>query len=105
MKIAREKKYDSQAIKLLSEAFNSLVTPKEVQQFLTDLCTPAELQALADRWLVVSPLKKEMPYREIHEKTKVSVTTIGRVARCLHSGSGGYELAYERVRNNANKNQ
>jgi uncharacterized protein YerC len=38
-----------------------------------------------------------VPYREIHERTGVSVTTVGRIARCLGLGSGGYRLAAERV--------
>nr|WP_284347006.1 Trp family transcriptional regulator [Xanthomonas oryzae] len=53
------------------------------QAFLRDLCTPAELEAMADRWRVVPLLVKGVPYREIHELTQVSVTTIGRVARTL----------------------
>jgi uncharacterized protein YerC len=32
-------------------------------------------------------------YREIHERTAVSITTIGRVARYLNQGSGGYLAA------------
>ena len=64
--------------------------------FFTDLCTPAELEAMADRWQVVPLLHQGIPYRTIHEKTGVSVTTITRVARCLTLGSGGYNLIYDR---------
>jgi uncharacterized protein YerC len=32
----------------------------------------------------------------------VSVTTIGRVARCLDLGSGGYRIAIERLQPPAN---
>ena len=39
----------------------------------------------------------DVPYREIHDRTGVSVTTIGRVARCLDLGEGGYRLAAERL--------
>jgi uncharacterized protein YerC len=38
-----------------------------------------------------------MPYREIHRITGVSVTTIGRVARCMADGNGGYGLAARRL--------
>ena len=61
------------------------------------ICTPAELQALADRWTVVGLLQAGMPYREIAKQTGVSVTTIGRVARYLGAGNGGYELAARRL--------
>ncbi len=72
-------------------------SPAELRAFLDDLCTPAELEAIADRWRVVPLLLKETPYRQIHDQTGVSVTTIGRIARCLAFGAGGYRLAAERV--------
>ena len=67
----------------------------ECRAFFRDLCTPAELQAIADRWAVVEWLQKGLPYREIHRLTGVSVTTIGRVARYLADGNGGYSLAVD----------
>jgi len=86
-----------EAEKRLCEALLTLKTADEVRRFLLDLCTPAELQAMADRWVVVRLLRKSRPYREIHEETGVSVTTIGRVARFLAQGNGGYKLAMERL--------
>ena len=65
----------------------------EMRAFLRDLCTPAELEALTDRWRVVPYLLQGVAYREIHERTAVSVTTIGRVARFLSQGNGGYQAA------------
>jgi len=81
----------------LCEAVASLRTREEVQAFFKDLCTPAELQAMADRWAVVEWLQRGLPYREIHRLTGVSVTTIGRVARCLAGADGGYALAVRRI--------
>src|ERR1700758_929612 len=75
----------------------ALQTPDEVRAFFRDLCTPAELQAMADRWAVVDHLQRDLPYREIHRLTGVSVTTIGRVARFLGNGNGGYEVASQRL--------
>ena len=43
-------------------------------------------------------LDRGLPYRQIHDRTGVSVTTIGRVARYLKSGAGGYSKALERRR-------
>ncbi len=80
----------------LFEAVNSLQGTAEIRDFLKDLCTPAELQALVDRWQVVGLLRKELPYRRIHDMTGVSVTTIGRVARFLTDGYGGYQAAIEK---------
>jgi TrpR-related protein YerC/YecD len=81
----------------LCTAIASLNTVDECRAFLRDLCTPAELQALSDRWAVVGLLQAGLPYREINKQTGVSVTTIGRVARYLTSGSGGYTIASERL--------
>ena len=78
-------------------ALRALETPEELRRFLVDLCTPAELEAMADRWAVVSELAEGRAYREIHDRTGVSVTTVGRVARCLSLGAGGYRLAAERL--------
>lgn len=84
-------------VEFLCEAMATLSTAEEVRAFLTDLTTPAELEALADRWRVVPLLLAGVAYREIHDRTAVSVTTIGRVARFLASEQGGYRLAAQRL--------
>lgn len=81
----------------LFKAVFALKSTQEVRCFFEDLCTPAELQALVDRWQVVEYLQKDLPYRKIHELTGVSVTTIGRVARFLAGGAGGYRTAIDRI--------
>jgi TrpR-related protein YerC/YecD len=82
----------------LYQAILTLKSADECRAFFRDLCTPAELQALADRWSVVELLQQDLPYREIHRLTGVSVTTIGRVARYLLAGNGGYAVAAQRTR-------
>ena len=95
------KSRQTRAENALFSAINSLETVDECRDFLKDLCTPAELQALVDRWQVVEYLEQGLPYRKIHDLTGVSVTTIGRVARFLTDGFGGYQVAIERsTRNN-----
>ena len=90
--VPREK--DPQAdLDSLAGAFAGLSSAGDVTAFLRDLCTPAELEALSDRWKVVPLLQQSVPYREIHELTGVSVTTTGRVARSLDHGHGGYAAA------------
>lgn len=81
----------------LFAALVALKNAAEMRSFFEDLCTPAELQALVDRWQVVEYLQKDLPYRKIHDLTGVSVTTIGRVARCLTDGAGGYQTAIDRT--------
>lgn len=88
---------EAQAERALFTAILTLRSVDECRAFFHDLCTPAELQALADRWAVVALLRQGVPYREINKQTGVSVTTVGRVARYLTQGNGGYALAVQRL--------
>ncbi|HXE65654.1 MAG TPA: YerC/YecD family TrpR-related protein [Rhodanobacteraceae bacterium] len=81
----------------LCKALLAMRDVEEMRAFLHDLCTPAELESLVDRWTVVPHVLKGTPYREIHEHTAVSITTIGRVARFLNQGNGGYLKAAARI--------
>ena len=68
----------------LARALTSVDTAQLMEKFLTDLCTPAELRAMSERWHVAQLLDKgELSYRDINAKTGVSTTTIARVARFL----------------------
>lgn len=89
----------------LCKAVASVKNAEEAKRFLQDICTPAELQAIADRWHVVEPLKQNTPYRKIYDATGVSVTTIGRVARFISHGNGGYDLIYNRVKSKRHAKQ
>ena len=91
------KRRQAQAEDALFKAVVRLRSVDECRNFFKDLCTPAELQALVDRWQVVTLLEQGLPYRRIHDLTGVSVTTIGRVARFLSDGFGGYEKAIDRA--------
>lgn len=93
---------EAQTERSLVGAMLTCRSPDELRAFLKDLCTPAELQAMADRWAVVEALQQGLPYREIHRLTGVSLTTIGRVARYLATGSGGYALAVKRLESSRN---
>lgn len=88
---------DHAAAQSLYEALLSLKNVEEMSAFLGDLCTPAELEVMVDRWRVVPLLLDGQPYREIHAQTAVSITTIGRVARYLNQGNGGYLAAAVRA--------
>lgn len=84
-------------IHALMQAIALIQNAEEANQFFADLCTPAELEAMADRWQVVPLLQEKVPYRTIHEQTGVSVATITRIARSMQYGSGGYTLITDRI--------
>lgn len=83
----------------LALALTSVKTAEEMERFLVDLCTPAELRALAERWHVAKILDAgEQSYREINALTGVSTTTIGRVARFLKDEPHqGYRTVLDRL--------
>lgn len=83
----------------LFSAVLSLKDAGECGAFFADLCTPAELEALAGRWTVARLLDKGIPYREISERTGISTATVTRVARCLTYGKDG---GYRRILSRAN---
>jgi len=83
----------------LFEAIAKLESQEEVQIFCRDLCTLAELEAMAHRWEVVRLLEQGLPYVEIANRTGASTTTVTRVAHWLRHGEGGYRLALDRRRN------
>jgi len=74
----------------LFKAIASLRSVEDCERFLTDLCTPAELAAMSDRWAVARLLDRQIPYRQIQRDTAVSTATITRVARAFYHGEGGY---------------
>jgi TrpR-related protein YerC/YecD len=86
----------------LFRAVLALETMEECRRFFLDLATPSELNALAERWHVAQLLDDgELSYREIHEQTGVSTTTITRVARFLgHEPNRGYRLVLDRLKKN-----
>lgn len=93
------KKIDPKETELF-EVILKLEKLEECQKFFTDLCTPAEIQAMSDRWKVAQLLIEGIPYRTIYEKTGVSTATVTRVARCLEYGEG-YRVLLQKTKKKA----
>lgn len=86
--------------RLAADLCAALLTPSDkdgMQRLLLDLCTPAEIRTLAERWHVARLLDGTgLSYREIHDATGVSTTTVVRVARFLREErNGGYRRAID----------
>lgn len=89
---------------LTADLCAALLTPAdaaEMASLLADLCTPAEVRTVAERWHVARLLDgTDLSYRDIHEATGVSTTTIVRVARFLRQEPHqGYRRALDRIGN------
>ena len=83
----------------LYDALLSLKSRDEVDAFLADLCTPAEVRAFAERWEVARLLDAGgKSYREIAVQAHASPTTVVRVARYLKEmPHQGYRLVLDRL--------
>ncbi len=76
--------------KSLVGALRSLKTDADTENFLRDIATLSELQALSERLEVARLVAQGMSYRRIAEVTGASTTTVTRVAHFLENGEGGY---------------
>ncbi len=74
----------------LTEAISGLQSPEDTANFLRDIATLSELQALSERFEVAKELAQGITYREIAKRTGASTTTVTRVAKFLENGEGGY---------------
>ena len=82
---------------LLYEAVLALETPEECRAFFQDLCTVAELRAMAQRLEVAQLLDRGLIYNDILRHTGASSATISRVNRALQYGADGYKTVLPRL--------
>ena len=83
---------------LLYQAILALETPEECRAFFQDLCTVAELRAMAQRLEVAQLLDEGLIYNDILQRTGASSATISRVNRALQYGANGYKTVLPRVK-------
>jgi len=76
----------------LSKVLKELNSSKDIENFLLDLCTPSEIEAMEERWEVAQLLYEgKSTYRDIAFKLNTSTATVTRVARFLFKESNqGY---------------
>ena len=83
---------------LLFEAILSLRDQEECRSFFQDLCTVAELRAMAQRLEVAQLLDEGLIYNDILKRTGASSATISRVNRALQYGADGYKAVLPRLK-------
>ena len=92
-----DSKLKSEDMDRLFGAVLTLESVEECYKFFEDLCTISELHSIAQRLKVASLLKAGHTCHDISDTTGASTATISRVNRCLHYGTGGYDVALERM--------
>ena len=85
-----ENMFDKPDVKQLVHAFSLLDDEKDIQAFLTDICTPREICDLSQRLQVARYLDEGEPYVEVQARTGASSTTVSRVSKALNGEYGGY---------------
>lgn len=88
---------DTDAARTLVSAIGQLSAPSEVEAFLTDLCTPREIEDLSQRLEVAQLLDAGKPYLSVQGQTGASSTTVSRVSKCLNGAAGGYRVVLDRL--------
>lgn len=91
-------KHDQNQVNQLYRAILSLKSPEECHAFFQDLCTVAELKAMAQRLEVAQMLDAGMIYNDILDRTGASSATISRVNRSLQYGADGYKIILPRIK-------
>lgn len=96
-------KIKTEAVDRLFDAILTLKNKEECYNFFEDLCTVNELMSLSQRFSVAVMLKDKKTYLDIAEKTGASTATISRVNRSLIYGCDGYDMVFQRMAENSDK--
>ena len=84
--------------KELVETFAKIFGDKKLMtEFLTDILTPTEFEALALRWQIVKKLKKGETHRYIAEDLGLGISTVTRGSRELRNKNGGFHLMLKKI--------
>ncbi len=75
----------------LFDILAELDSPEKIALLLDDLCTPKEIDYMAQRIEGAKLLMQGESYNKIIGKTSISTATLGRINRCIQYGGGGYK--------------
>lgn len=92
-----DSKIQSPETDLLFRAILALKTEEDCYRFFEDVCTIKEIRDIAQRLEVARLLKSGETVAAIAQRTGASTTTVSRVNRCLHYGTGGYDLVMDKM--------
>ncbi len=70
---------------------------KELEQVVSDLFTPPEIDTILERWRALSLLLEGATHREVQKKAGVSISKVTHAANLLKTGGKGARLLYQRI--------
>lgn len=80
-------------VREFAEILAKMQDKNDIETFLRDILTPAELDEISRRWQIVKMLNDGLPQRKIAKKLAVSIGTVSRGSRELKYGRGGLSKA------------
>mgnify|MGYP001582461803 FL=1 len=84
--------------KELVEIFSKISRDKKVMgEFLTDILTPREFEAISLRWQIIRKLNKKETHRSIAGDLGLGIGTVTRGSRELRTKNGGFALVLKRL--------
>ena len=66
--------------------------PGDIAALLDDLCTPKEIENMAERLLTARLLLEGCTYTQVMAQADISSATLSRVSRCVQQGKGYSKL-------------
>ncbi|MBP6880858.1 DNA-binding transcriptional regulator [Candidatus Saccharibacteria bacterium] len=89
--------WDDDMAKQLASAFLSVNNKAQIEAFLSDILTEAEIKEFANRLRAARMLRNGDSYESVQLETGMSTTTIARISKWLKQGGGGYELVLRQL--------
>ncbi len=82
----------------LVEIFSKIQGDKNLmKEFLMDVLTPAEFEALALRWQIVKKLNNGETHRSVAGDLGLGISTVTRGSRELRNKNGGFNLMLKKL--------
>ena len=97
------KNYQKERNLNMYKAILELKTVEECKSFFDDLCSISEILAMEQRFEVAHLLYLDKIYSDIMARTGASSAIISRVNRSLQTGTGGYALVFDRMKEEEEK--
>lgn len=81
----------------LFKLFGSIQDAKEAEMLLQDILTPAELEALTERWQITKRVLSGASQRQVAEELGAGVATVTRASKMIQYGSGGFAHFFKKL--------
>lgn len=82
----------------LVEIFSKIYGDKNLmREFLMDILTPAEFEAMSLRWQIIKKLNKGETHRSVAGDLGLGISTVTRGSRELRNKNGGFHLMLKKL--------